>query len=169
MGHAGLRDRQYGTDPHLPTHCIRPCDATLRAAIAVQHRQSCRFVPRTRESSGQGVAAGDSLSHWMPGQARHGTEEAGDTVREAQPIETDMSMSMGALGMQVASSMATAHHRAGPEVRCPVGAHRLRGNGRTARRGSRHQPHPVAAQWPTPAGLAQRCPALTLLRTRHTL
>ena len=64
------------------------------------NRQSCRFVPRTRESSGQGVAAGDSLSHWMPGQARHGTEEAGDTVREAQPIETDMSMSMGALGLR---------------------------------------------------------------------
>ena len=56
--------------------------------------------PRGRESGGQGVAAGDAVSHRMPAPVRHDGEEAGDTVRKARPIETDLGMSMGAVGLR---------------------------------------------------------------------
>ncbi|MDE0158947.1 MAG: hypothetical protein OXN24_02645, partial [Candidatus Dadabacteria bacterium] len=53
--------------------------------------------PRTRESGGQGVAAGDAVSHRMPAPVRH---ERGDGGGEARPIETDLGMSMGAVGLR---------------------------------------------------------------------
>ena len=40
-------------------------------AIAPSFRRTPPSFPRRRESSGQGVAFGDTIFHWMPGQARH--------------------------------------------------------------------------------------------------
>ena len=86
-------------------------------------RPSSSF-PRTRESSETGGRpTGDTVSHWMPGQARHDEERTGDTVTKkerATQYPTGCRVKPGMTKKERATQYSTGcRNKHAPECCCP--------------------------------------------------